>query len=123
MINSVVLMGRLTYEPELRSSQSGKCFTNIQIAADRDYKSDGERKTDFIDCIVWGKQAEFVKRYFHKGSMIAVTGGIQTENYTDSKGDKRKSVTVNVSSVSFAGEKMTEAAEPITDETEYEEIE
>lgn len=106
MINSVVLMGRLTYEPELRTTQSGISVISFQVAVDRQYQTRGEeRKADFIDVTAWRQTAEFVSRYFHKGSMIAVQGSIQTDNFTDRDGNKRKSVTVVADNVSFCGSK------------------
>lgn len=106
MINSVVLMGRLTYEPELRTTPNGISVVRFQIACDRNYSAKGEeRKTDFIDITAWRQSAEFVSNYFHKGSMIALEGSIQTENYTDSSGNKRKSVIVVANRVSFCGSK------------------
>lgn len=106
MINSTVLMGRLTYEPELKVTPSGVSVCQFQIAVDRNYTPKGEeRKADFIDCTAWRQTAEFVCRYFHKGSMIALEGSIQTENFTDRDGNKRKSVTVVANNVSFCGSK------------------
>ncbi|MCD7796257.1 MAG: single-stranded DNA-binding protein [Clostridiales bacterium] len=106
MINSVVLMGRLTYEPELRSTANGISYIRLQIACDRKYQRSGEeRKADFIDITAWRQTAEFISRYFHKGSMIAITGSIQTDNYTDNNGNKKKSVTVVADEVSFCGSK------------------
>lgn len=106
MINSVVIMGRLTYQPELRSTPAGVSVVRFQIACDRKYqKPDEERKTDFIDVTAWRQTAEFVCRYFRKGSMIAVEGSIQTESYTDKDGNKRKSVQVIANNVSFCGSK------------------
>ena len=106
MINTVALMGRLTYEPELQVTKSGVSVIRFTIACDRNYQAKGEeRKADFIDCTAWRQTAEFISRYFHKGSMIAVEGSIQTENYTDKDGNKRKSVDVVVSNVSFCGSK------------------
>lgn len=106
MINTVVLMGRITYEPELRATQSGVNVLNFQIACDRNYQAKGqERQADFIDCQAWRQTAEFIKRYFHKGSMIALEGTLQTNNFTDKDGNKRKSVTVIAESVSFCGDK------------------
>ena len=95
MINSVVLMGRLTYEPELKTTTSGLSVIRFQMAVDRNYQSQGqERQADFIDVVAWRQTAEFISRYFHKGSMIAVEGSIQTNNFTDRDGNKRKSVEV-----------------------------
>lgn len=106
MLNTVVLMGRLTYEPELRTTPSGISVVNFQIACERQYQAKGEeRKADFIDCQAWRTTAEFINRYFHKGNMIALTGSIKTENYTDKDGNKRKSIIVSVENVSFCGSK------------------
>lgn len=106
MINSVVIMGRLTYEPELRSTQSGISVIRFQVACDRNYQKSGEeRKADFIDVTAWRQTAEFVSRYFHKGSMIAVEGSIQTDSYMDKDGNKSKSVQVVANNVSFCGSK------------------
>ena len=106
MINTVALMGRLTYEPELRTTPSGISVINFQIACDRTYQTKGEeRKADFIDCQAWRSSAEFLNKYFHKGDMIALTGSIKTENYTDKDGNKRKSVLVSVENISFCGSK------------------
>ena len=97
-------MGRLTYDPELRSTPSGVSVIRFQVACDRNYQRAGaERQADFIDCVAWRQTAEFVSRYFHKGSMIAVEGSIQTQNYTDKNGNQRKSVEVVANNVSFCG--------------------
>lgn len=107
MVNVVVLMGRLTYEPELRATQSGVNVLNFQIACDRNYQAKGqERQADFIDCQAWRQTAEFISRYFHKGDMIAVEGTLQTSNFTDKDGNKRKTVTVVANNVSFCGSKQ-----------------
>lgn len=106
MINNVTLMGRLTYEPELKTTPSGIYICKFQIAVDRNYTPKGEeRKADFIDVTAWRSTAEFVNKYFRKGSMIALTGSIQTDNFTDKDGNKRKSVTVIADNVSFCGGK------------------
>lgn len=106
MINNVTLMGRLTYEPELKVTTSGASVCRFSIAVDRNYTPKGEeRKADFIDCIAWRGKAEFVSKYFRKGSMIALTGAIQTENFTDKNGNKRKSVEIVANEISFCGGK------------------
>ena len=106
MLNNVVLMGRLTFEPELRTTPSGVSVVRIQVAVDRRFQRQGdERKADFIDVTAWRQTAEFISRYFHKGDMIAIEGSIQTDSYTDQTGNKRKSVTVVASNVSFCGSK------------------
>lgn len=106
MLNMVGLMGRLTYEPEIRVTTSGVSVLRFQIACDRAYQKAGEeRKTDFIDCVAWRQTAEFIGKYFHKGSMIAIEGTIQTDNYTDKNGNNRKQVEVIANNVSFCGSK------------------
>ena len=106
MINTVALMGRLTYDPELRATPSGVSVIRFQVACDRNYQRAGEeRQADFIDCVAWRQTAEFISRYFRKGSMIAVEGSIQTSNYTDKDGNKRKQVEVVANNVSFCGSK------------------
>ena len=106
MINLVALMGRLTYEPEIKVTPSGVSVIRFQMAVDRNYQSQSqEKQTDFIDVVAWRQTAEFVSRYFHKGSMIAIVGTIQTNNFTDRDGNKRKSVEVVANQVSFCGSK------------------
>ena len=106
MINMVALMGRLTYEPELRTTPSGVSVLRFQVACDRNYQKDSQnRQADFIDCVAWRQTAEFISRYFHKGSMIAVEGNIQTSNYTDKNGAQRKQIEVVANNVSFCGGK------------------
>ena len=112
MINSVVIMGRLTHEPELKVTTSGLSVIRITIACDRSYqKSNEERKADFIDVTAWRQTAEFISRYFHKGSMIAVEGSIQTDSYTDRDGNKRKSFQIVANNVSFCGSKAETAVD------------
>lgn len=109
-MNTVCLIGRLTFEPELKSTPSGISVTHLQVAVDRSYRPKGEdRKADFIDVTAWRQTAEFINRYFHKGDMIALEGSIQTESYTDRDGTKRKSVAVIANNVSFCGSKSESA--------------
>ena len=106
MINSVVIMGRLTFDPELRTTPNGISVVRFLVACDRNLSRSGEDiKTDFIDVTAWRQTAEFVSRYFRKGSMIAVEGSIQTDNFTDKDGNKRKTVQVVANNVSFCGSK------------------
>lgn len=106
MINNVVLMGRLTDTPELRRTPSDISVTSFTIAVERSYVKVGEqRQTDFIDCVAWRTTAEFITRYFQKGSMIAVTGNIQTRTYDDKNGNKRKATEIVVDRASFCGSK------------------
>lgn len=106
MLNCAVLMGRLVADPELRTTPNGTSVTSFTIALDRRFVRQGEeRQTDFIDIVAWGQQADFVTRYFHKGSMIAVQGRIQTRTYDDKQGIKRKAFEVVAENVSFCGSK------------------
>ena len=107
MLNRIIIMGRLVRDPELRTTQSGVSVTSFTLAVDRDFKSrdSGEKSTDFIDVVAWRQTAEFVCKYFQKGSMIAVTGSIQTRNYEDRQGNKRKAFEIVASDVSFTGSK------------------
>lgn len=105
-MNVVAIMGRLTYEPELRVTPSNVSVLRLQVAVDRSYTpKNQERQADFIDCVAWRSTAEFISRHFHKGQMIALTGSIQTGNYTDKNGEQRKAVDVVVNEASFCGSK------------------
>ncbi len=106
MLNSAIIMGRLTADPELRTTASGLSVTSFSVAVDRRFQRQGEEKqTDFINVVAWRQTAEFVSRYFHKGSMIAVQGSIQTRNYEDKNGNKRTAVEIVADNVSFCGSK------------------
>lgn len=105
MLNTCILMGRLTADPELRTTQSGKSVASFTLAVDRDFQQGGEKQADFISVVAWGKTAEFIDKYFCKGRMIAVVGRIQTRTYTDKDGNKRKATEVAADKVSFTGEK------------------
>ena len=118
MINQAVIMGRLTADPELRQTQSGLSVTSFTVAVDRSFVKQGEeRQTDFIDAVAWRGTAEFVSRYFQKGSMIALRGAIQTSSYEDKNGIRRKKFEILAEQVSFCGGKSdAEAArEPTTE--------
>ncbi len=106
MLNCAIIMGRLTADPELRTTGSGLSVTSFSVAVDRRFQRQGEdRQTDFINVVAWRQTAEFVTRYFHKGSMIAVQGSIQTRNYEDKNGNKRTAVEIVADNVSFCGSK------------------
>ena len=105
-LNVSVLQGRLTSDPELKTTNSGIAVTSFSIAVDRKYQPKGEEKaTDFIDIVAWRNNAEFITKYFKKGSMIGIEGEIQTRTYEDKNGNKRKATEVVVSNVSFCGSK------------------
>lgn len=106
MLNTVTLMGRLTENPELKKTPTDISVTTFAVAVDRDYVTKGEqRQADFIDVVAWRSTADFVAKYFTKGSMIAIVGALQTRSYEDKNGNKRKAVEVVASKVSFCGDK------------------
>ena len=106
MINCAVIMGRLTADPELKTTQSGISVVSFCVAVDRNYVRQGEeRQADFINVTAWRQSAEFVNKYFNKGDMIAVQGSIQTRNYEDKNGNKRTATEVIAEQVSFCGGK------------------
>ena len=106
MLNVVAIMGRLVADPELRITPAGHSVCSFRIACDRSYVQQGqERQADFIDIVAWRQQADFVSKYFRKGSMIAVEGSLQTRQYQDKQGSKRTAVEVVANNISFAGAK------------------
>lgn len=107
MLNKVILMGRLCADPDFRQTQSGVAVCRIRVAVDRRFsnKQTGEREADFISVTCWRQQAEFVSRYFHKGSMIIVEGSLRNSDYTDQNGVKHYSMDVQADNVSFGESK------------------
>ena len=102
MLNHIVIMGRLTRDPELRRTGSGLAVASFTVAVDRDRAAEGqEKETDFIDCVAWRGTGEFVSKYFTKGSMIVVAGRLQIRNWTDKDGGKRRSAEIVADSVYF----------------------
>ena len=114
MINNVVLMGRLTADPELRTTTGGISVTSFTVAVDRQYKQGDERQADFINVVAWRNTADFVTTYFKKGQMIAIQGRLETRNYEDKNGNKRVAVEVIADNVSFCGGKAEKKEEPET---------
>lgn len=109
MLNIVALMGRLVYDPELKTTQNGTNVCRFRIAVDRSFTRHGEeRKADFIDVTAWRQTAEFVSKYFQKGDMIAIEGSLQTRQYQDKNGNNRTATQVLASQVSFCGGKAAE---------------
>ena len=110
MLNKVVLMGRLTKDPELRRTGSGTAVTSFSLACDRDFKSQsGEKETDFIEVVSWKNTAEFVSKYFRKGRMAVVDGRLQIRDWVDKDGGKRHSAEVIADNVYFADSKRSES--------------
>ena len=110
-MNNVILMGRLTKDPELKTTQSGLSFCRFTVAVDR-YSKDGEDKTDFINCVAWRKTAEFIDNYFSKGQRIALAGSIQTGSYTDKDGRTVYTTDVLVDKAEFCESKKNGDSAP-----------
>lgn len=102
MLNQVVIMGRLTKDPELRRTSSGIAVATFTLAVDRDF---GEKETDFIDCVAWRQTGEFVSRNFFKGKMMVCHGSLQIRNWEDKNGNKRRNAEVIVDSAYFGDSK------------------
>lgn len=112
MLNKIILIGRLTRDPEMRYTPSGKPVTSMALAVDRPYTNqDGERQTDFIDIVVWGKMAETVANHLNKGRLVAVEGRLQIRTYEAKEGQKRKAAEVIAENVRFLDRKKAEPAE------------
>ena len=110
MLNHITIMGRLTRDPELRYTQSQTPVASFTLAVDRDFggRDGGEKQTDFIDCVAWRQTAEFVSKYFAKGSMAVVSGRLQIRDWTDRDGGKRRSAEVVVDNIYFGESKRSE---------------
>ena len=110
MLNSAIIMGRLTTDPELRTTSSNISFVRFSVAVDRAYQKQGtERQTDFINVVAWRQTADFISRYFRKGQMIAVQGSIQTGSY-EKDGVRRQTFEIVADNVSFCGSKNESGA-------------
>ena len=113
MLNRIVLMGRLTRDPELRHTQSGTAVASFTLAVDRDFKSkdSGERETDFIDIVAWRQTGEFVSKYFTKGRMAVVEGRLQVRGWTDKDGNKRRTWEIIADGVYFGDSRKADSGE------------
>ena len=110
MLNKIIIMGRLTRDPELRRTGSGTAVTSFSLACDRDFKSQsGDKETDFIEVVAWKNTAEFVSKYFSKGRMALVDGRLQIRDWTDKAGNKRTTAEVVAENVYFADSKRSES--------------
>ena len=121
MLNKIILMGRLTHDPELRRTQNGTAVTGFSLAVERDFKDeDGKRATDFIDIVAWRAAAEFVAKYFTKGRMAVVEGRLQIHDWKDKDGNNRHSAEVVADNIYFGDSRKDTAApaEPLPEELE-----
>lgn len=106
MLNKIFIMGRLTRDPELRTTNSGTSVASFSLAVDRNYKgADGEKETDFIDCVAWRQTGEFAAKYFTRGRMAVVEGRLQIRPWTDKEGNNRRSAEVIVDNMYFGDSK------------------
>lgn len=119
MLNKVIIAGRITKDPELRTTTSGKEVCTVSIAVDRDFKTkDGEKETDFITVVAWRNTAVFLSKYFTKGRMAIVDGKLQTRSYEDKDGKKRVAVEVVADNVYFGDSKNDKGGEKVSYDTE-----
>ena len=107
-MNKVILMGRLTKEPELKQTPNQISVVRFSLAVNRRFVKEGQQEADFINCVAWRQTAEFISRYFHKGSMIAVAGSIQTRSWEGQDGKRQYAAEVLADEVYFTGEKKLE---------------
>ena len=120
MLNHIVIMGRLTRDPELRYTQSNTPVASFTVAVDRDFggRDGGEKQTDFIDCVAWRQTGEFVSKYFHKGSMIVVSGRLQSRKWQDREGNNRTNWEIQADNVYF-GESRSSSGSYSRDDNGY----
>lgn len=111
-MNTVIMMGRLTRDPEIRPTTTGNVVASFSIAVDRRFKREGEPEADFFNCTAFGRTAEFVEKYFTKGKKILLTGSIQNDNYTNKDGQKVYATKIIVENVEFAASKNAEQTTP-----------
>jgi len=106
MLNSISIAGRLSKDPELRTTQTGVSVASFTVAVERDFAAQGQqREVDWFDCVAWRQGGEFVSKYFHKGDMIIVTGRMQSRDWTDNQGNKRRNWEIQVDHSYFGGSK------------------
>lgn len=123
MLNQITLMGRLVADPDLRYTNSGTAVASFRLAVDRDMKEQsGERKADFIEAVAWKGTAEFVKKFFKKGSMIVISGRLQMRDWKDKNGNKRTSAEVVANNVYFGAAKSEETKAVNVDAAGFEEL-
>ena len=121
MLNHIVVMGRLVRDPELRRTGSGIAVASFSVAVDRDFgkNENGERETDFIDCVAWRQTGEFVSKYFTKGRMAVVSGRLQIRNWTDKDGNKRRTAEIVADNVYFGDSKLGGEGGPYSSGSSY----
>ena len=122
MLNKCFLLGRMTKDPEIRRTNGGTAVTSFTLAVDRDFKTNGEKETDFIEVVAWRNTAEFVSKYFSKGRMAIVEGRLQIRDWTDKNGNKRRTAEVVADNVYFGDSKKDSKEEPEYKQADFAEI-
>lgn len=124
MLNEIILQGRLTTDPELKVTSNNKPVTSFSIAVERDFSTDGEKETDFINIVAWNNTAEFINKYFTKGKQIIVRGSLRVRKWQTENGEKRNTTEVLAEKVYFCGdkEKTSNNANFTPNNADYEEI-
>lgn len=122
MLNKCFLLGRMTKDPEIRRTNGGAAVTSFTLAVDRDFKTNGEKETDFIEVVAWRSTAEFVSKYFSKGRMAIVEGRLQIRDWTDKNGNKRRTAEVVADNVYFGDSKKENKQEPEYKQADFAEI-
>ena len=122
MLNKCFLLGRLTKDPEIRRTNGGTAVTSFTLAVDRDFKTNGEKETDFIEVVAWRNTAEFVSKYFSKGRMAIVEGRLQIRDWTDKNGNKRRTAEVIADNVYFGDSKRENKEVPEYKQADFAEI-
>lgn len=112
-MNKVIMMGRLTKDPDVSSSANGTTFARFSIAVDRRFKREGDPDADFFNCTAFGKTAEFVEHYLHKGTKVVVSGRLENNNYTNKEGHKVYDVKIMVEEIEFAESKASGSIDPV----------
>ena len=108
MLNLVIIQGRLTDNPELKTTNTGKSVVSFSLAVERDFSTNGDKETDFINIVAWNNTAEFIGKYFTKGKQMLVNGSLQVRKYQTQNGENRYTTEVIVNKVYFAGDKVTQ---------------
>lgn len=124
MLNKVILTGRMTAKPELKTTTSGISVTSFSLAVQRNFKNgNGEYEADFLNCVAWRNQAEFITKYFDKGQLITVVGSLTSRRYEDNSGNKRTAFEVVVDEAMFAESKAQGDNKTSNSNMQFEEIE
>lgn len=117
-MNTIIIMGRLTRDPEIRYSKDSKAIARVSIAVDRRFKQEGQPEADFFNLVGFGKTAEFIEKYFHKGMKALVSGELRNNNYTGKDGTKYYTDDIIISSIEFAESKKADNLTPVDDNSD-----